>query len=230
MSRVERVKKHFDGEAEKFDGIILKNVPYYDEMTDILVNHLIFKKTKNLKIIDIGCGTGNIACKIKKQFPRAKIKCVDIAEKMIKIAGKKLSSFSGIEFEIADFAKFEFSEKYDAVVSSLALHHIDSDKTKIAFYEKIYRALKKGGIFINADIVLSSSPFFQQENMKNWERFLLKSYNIRHVRKMWLARYKDEDRPASLLLQLEWLRKIGFKDVDVFWKYYNFSVYGGRKR
>ncbi len=29
--------------------------------------------------------------------------------------------------------------------------------------------------------------------------------------------------------QLAWLAEIGFTDVDVVWKYYNFAVYGGRK-
>jgi tRNA (cmo5U34)-methyltransferase len=28
---------------------------------------------------------------------------------------------------------------------------------------------------------------------------------------------------------LKWLKKVGFKDVDVIWKYYNFGVYGGIK-
>lgn len=40
---------------------------------------------------------------------------------------------------------------------------------------------------------------------------------------------EEEDRPAKLIEQLNWLAEIGFTDVDVIWKYYNFAVYGGLK-
>jgi len=46
---------------------------------------------------------------------------------------------------------------------------------------------------------------------------------------MWMPRYEAEDRPAPLVDQLTWLTTIGFRDVDVVWKYYNFAVYGGRR-
>jgi hypothetical protein len=34
---------------------------------------------------------------------------------------------------------------------------------------------------------------------------------------------------AKLIDQLKWLAEIGFDDVDVLWKQYNFAVYGGAK-
>ncbi|MCK5707915.1 MAG: hypothetical protein KAI43_09695 [Candidatus Aureabacteria bacterium] len=40
---------------------------------------------------------------------------------------------------------------------------------------------------------------------------------------------KEEDRPAKLIDQLNWLSNIGFSDVDVILKYYNFAVFGGRR-
>ena len=46
----------------------------------------------------------------------------------------------------------------------------------------------------------------------------------------WIPKYLAEDRPAKLVDQLEWLKGIGFADVDVIWKRYNFAVYGGTKR
>jgi tRNA (cmo5U34)-methyltransferase len=46
----------------------------------------------------------------------------------------------------------------------------------------------------------------------------------------WIPKYETEDHPAKLTDQLRWLTEIGFTDVDVIWKYYNFAVYGGAKR
>lgn len=45
----------------------------------------------------------------------------------------------------------------------------------------------------------------------------------------WLVKYRNEDKPARLLDQIKWLEEIGFSDVDILWKYYNFAVYGGLK-
>jgi tRNA (cmo5U34)-methyltransferase len=45
----------------------------------------------------------------------------------------------------------------------------------------------------------------------------------------WIPKYEAEDRPARLTDQLAWLAEIGFADIDVIWKRYNFAVYGGRK-
>jgi tRNA (cmo5U34)-methyltransferase len=46
----------------------------------------------------------------------------------------------------------------------------------------------------------------------------------------WIPKYHAEDRPAKLVDQLSWLVAVGFVDVDVLWKHYNFAVYGGVKR
>jgi tRNA (cmo5U34)-methyltransferase len=45
----------------------------------------------------------------------------------------------------------------------------------------------------------------------------------------WLVKYKNEDNPAKIIDQIFWLKKIGLKQIDVIWKYYNFAVYGGKK-
>jgi tRNA (cmo5U34)-methyltransferase len=44
-----------------------------------------------------------------------------------------------------------------------------------------------------------------------------------------MVNYREEDRPARFVDQLNRLRDIGFNGVDVIWKYYNFAVYGGVK-
>jgi tRNA (cmo5U34)-methyltransferase len=49
------------------------------------------------------------------------------------------------------------------------------------------------------------------------------------IEEKWIPNYEDDDRPAKLMDQLAWLAEIGFSEVDVVWKYYNFAVYGGRK-
>lgn len=54
--------------------------------------------------------------------------------------------------------------------------------------------------------------------------------SVDEIENKWMVNYKTEDRPTSLMNHVNWLRDVGFDDVDVVWKYYNFAVYGGRKK
>jgi tRNA (cmo5U34)-methyltransferase len=103
-----------------------------------------------------------------------------------------------------------------------------TDQDKINFYNKIYQALNPNGIFLNADVVLASNSHLQDQYMQKWIDYLTRSCTKEEIDKC-LANYKKEDSPATLMNHIKWLEKIGFQDVDIIWKYYNFAVYGGRK-
>ena len=75
---------------------------------------------------------------------------IDITENMLDIL--KTREFSNnIEMICEDFFKVDFGqEKFDAVISSAALHHFSKEEKEI-LYKKIYDSLKDGGQFINSD-------------------------------------------------------------------------------
>jgi tRNA (cmo5U34)-methyltransferase len=227
MDRIETVKNHFEEEAKEFDKTILKLIPYYNEMIDALVLSIPFEKYKQIKIIDLGCGTGTIAHKLKTAFPNSEISCLDIAENMIKMAQIKLGE--NINYYINDFYEFNFDKKYDVIISSLALHHLENDEDKKMFYRKIYNALADNGVFYNADVVLGSNKHLQDLYIAKWKTFMEKNVSIDEIENKWIVKYKSEDRPTSLVNHINWLKDIGFKNIDVVWKYYNYCVYGGYK-
>ncbi len=226
---MDQVKNHFEAEAKHFDETILKIIPYYDQMINALVDSIPFEKDSEIRVIDLGCGTGTVAGKISEKFRNSKIYCLDIAPNMIDIARQKLSDHKDIEFITGDFSTISFESKFDVVVSSLALHHLENDQTKKDFYKKVYDVLTDKGMFVNADIVLASSEYIQIINMIRWIDYMNKNVTCEEIFSNWIPKYKAEDRPAKLMDQLKWMEDIGFKSVDVYWKYYNFSVYGATK-
>jgi len=226
---MEAVKKHFEDEAKEFDKIIIRLIPYYFEMLDGMVRAIPFAKSSAINVIDLGCGTGTISKKIKEYFPQATITCLDLAEKMIEMSKHKLANFSDMRYQTGDFRNYEFDDTYDVVVSSLALHHLVTDEDKINFYGKIYRSLRPNGVFFNADIILGSSEHLQKIYMGKWKSFMKKCVSEEEIDDKWLPQYREEDRPAKLMDQIGWLKELGFSEIDIIWKYYNFAVYGGRK-
>ncbi len=229
MNKSDKVKAHFEEEAAEFDELILKLIPHYEEMIDALINSIPFNKNDSIKVMDLGCGTGTITKSLKDKFSNANVKCLDLAENMLEMAKIKLNDYDNINYVTGDFYHFNFTEKYDVIVSSLALHHLVSDEDKIGFYSKIYEALTPGGVFFNADVVLGSNDYLQELYINKWKEFMNKNVDMQEIEEKWVPAAEAEDHPSKLVDQLNWLNDTGFKDIDIIWKYYGGAVYGGYK-
>jgi tRNA (cmo5U34)-methyltransferase len=227
-SRMAHVKHHFNTEASVFDDRVSKIVPYYLEMLSALVHSLPFPSTKTIRVLDLGCGTGTVSYLIHESFPHAIIHCVDIAPHMLTEAERKLRHVPHVTFEQADLQKYFPQQKYDAVVTSLALHHLETNADKAKMHRKVFQALKRGGVFASADITLSIRPHLQKYYLQKWADFIRKSFTPADIEKNH-ERYKREDRPSILWNELKTLERIGFRYTEILWKYYNFVTYAAYK-
>lgn len=227
--RIGKIKKDFSKRAAIYDDYIVKVVPHHKEMLDALINSMPFAAKEPIKIIEFGCGTGMVTRGIKKRYPNAHLKCIDMSSEMLDIARDKLKAFSNIKYELADFTKYQFKEKYDVIVSFLSLMYLGSDESRKSIFKKSYNALKPGGIFIAGEVNISDNGYFQGIHMKKWIEHMQKSYSNDFINKEVLIKAKKHGRLAVLLEEIQWLKNIGFCHIEVFWKYYNFSVYGAIK-
>ena len=65
--------------------------------------------------------------------------------------------------------------------------------------------------------------------MEKWREYIRLQVSAEEIEQKWIPQHYDEDYPANLMSQLNWLQEMGFVEVDIVWKYYNFAVYGGCK-
>ena len=65
--------------------------------------------------------------------------------------------------------------------------------------------------------------------MRKWREFLCKFHSEKEIENDILHYHYEEDSPARLTDHLKWLESVGFKNIDIIWKYYNIMVYGGYK-
>lgn len=96
------------------------------------------------KILEIGCGTGNYTYFLKERFKDAELKVIDISEKMIEVASKKLNC-KGIEFVVADAEKIQLDEDFDLITSNACFQWFEYLGDTVMKYSG---ALKKNGIIL----------------------------------------------------------------------------------
>ncbi|MBE6494705.1 MAG: methyltransferase domain-containing protein [Methanosphaera stadtmanae] len=221
------LKQHFDKVAENYDKEIYKTFPRYDEMIEALVN-AIPTDMDSPKVLDLGCGTGNITKKVLEVFPNAKVTCLDISDKMIEISKEKLSGYD-IEYVLGDFTIIDIIDNYDVIISSLALHHIKTDEEKLEMYKYIFNALNDGGVFYNADVVKSDSPYNTELNERKYIEYMQSKNATNKEIEDFKNRRNDNDSPITLFKHFNLLEEVGFSHIDVIWKYYGNAVFGATK-
>lgn len=104
-------------------------------------------------ILEIGTGTGAFARTVSPLC--ASVTALDAAQAMLDVAQEEAQALNrtNIEFLNAGFLTYNFpNEEYDAVVTSLALHHLP-DVWKAEALANIFRTLKPGGIFLLVDVM-----------------------------------------------------------------------------
>jgi len=106
-------------------------------------------------IIDVGCGTGLLAHRIKNIDKRYKITLVDQSIGMLNESRTLLSKFSNIKFIKANFENLSeiASNSIDIYITSFALHHIQDDLKKKAL-DEAYRVLSSTGTILIVDEII----------------------------------------------------------------------------
>lgn len=227
--RMAEIRSNFSRSSGEYDRWIRKVIPRYDEMLDVLVSCVQCPEGRRLRVIDIGCGTGTLSAKLLASHPAVELTCLDMTVDMLDMARERLKGHECVRYLVHNLYDFEYDGPYDLIISSLALHHMVTDEDKRDQYDRIFRALAPGGSFFNADVVLASDDSMQELYMEKWAEFMYNGLPREEVEGSVLPRYYKEDSPARLTDHLGWMRETGFIGVDVIWKYYNLTVYGGRK-
>ncbi len=241
-STVSPAREIFPGEVfvntADFDSGIRRLLPKYDEMLDVLVGCIA---SSNQRILELGCGTGELSLKVLECYPYAEIVAVDYSPRMLDFARAKIgaagyeSRWTGIELDFGEWANNPnfsgWGDKFNACISSLAIHHLE-DEMKLKLFQRIRESLNAGGCFWNADPVLAESAAIKdiyQAAREDWA--LSQGETLAQVRASVGTSvsygYSNPDRLATLEAQLEMLTKAGFETVAVPWKYYGMAVFGG---
>ena len=197
------------------------------------------------RILDLGCGDGIMGRYLLNVYPNASGLFIDNSDPMIEAARASLRKTPNVTVSKADFSLPNWTTiaeehtahaPFDIVISGFAIHHLTNAR-KQELYGEIFALLGARGLFLNLEHVSSSTPagtdLFDAFLIDHLHRFQQLSDPC-VSREMTADSYTNrQDRHDNILAPMEeqcrWLRRIGFTDVDCFFKAFELAIIGGRR-
>ncbi len=215
-----------------------------------LLSFLPFESTDNIRLLDLGTGTGALSLEILNRYPNVSLTCLDFSEAMLSHARERLEKFKGnVTFVQSNLQNSGWSKAvdgtFDAVISSFVTHTIP-DKIK-TLYQEIFGLVNLEGCFLSCDIF--PPPGTVLERIYHRSRLIERQYGIKMktgVEKTipeveqqlnerhegYKAFFKGNNRILSIgsptvVNHLEWLKEAGFDEVDCLEKHTRNAIIGG---
>jgi len=208
------VRKHLRLDIDAYDATIRRFIPAYEEMLGIAV-HAVASETP-AHVLDLGAGTGALAAAVLDRTDETLVELIDIDNEMLTRARIRLADFG----DRPRFAVRSFEEalpRCDAVMASLALHHVPTLDAKGELFARIFDALSPGGLFVNADVTMPTEDPARGSAYDAWADHLVAGGCRRSDAFAHFEAWSAEDTYFPLADELDALGEAGF-DASCVWQ------------
>jgi tRNA threonylcarbamoyl adenosine modification protein (Sua5/YciO/YrdC/YwlC family) len=185
-----------------YAATVRAEIPGYDEFQELIARTAATGWSGG-RVLELGTGTGETAQRLLDRLEHAQLLSVDESPEMLAAAAAALPAdrVQLIQSRLQDPLP---EGPFELVVSALAIHHLD-DHQKPELFLRIRAALRSGGRFVLADVVVPGDPAGAR-----------------------IPLTPGYDKPSSLDDQLRWLRDAGFGPVEVVWRQHDLAIVAAR--
>ena len=228
---VEQIRERFDTDVERFSTLETGQSSTIDAplVLDLITGIAAAVTPGAQAVLDVGCGAGNYTLKLLERLPGLHATLIDLSEPMLERARERVlaAGAAGVACLQGDVRELDLgAEQFDVILAAAVLHHLRTEDEWRSVFTKLRRSLRPGGSFWISDLVRHRDPAVQAEMWRRYGEYLvgLKGEEYRdHV----FAYVEFEDTPQTLGFQLDMLREVGFREVEVLHKNGCFSAFGG---
>lgn len=223
----QNVATFFNQVVSEYDELIHAAIPRYSELLWAMF-HYLPAGFQPARILELGCGTGNLTQLIAKRWPTSHITAVDISKNMLEETEKRLqhpqltlveSSFEALSFP---------ADSFDLVMASFSIHHLQ-DAHKKALIEQMTNWLTGGGFFVMADVLTPASEDLVQANLVELERVSRASGALDAHLEEWRVHRQTLDHYTDLYSMSTWLTQAGMQEPALLYAYLFNSVIQSQK-
>lgn len=142
---------------------LMKDAPY-DEWVEFVKRITQKYKINDASLLDIGCGTGELAIRLKKEgfHPTG----IDLSEEMLEVAMNKTASEQlDIPYFLQDMKELNDLGEYDmAVIFCDSLNYLAEEQEVIQTFRNVYKQVKHKGLFLfDVHSTLKMSTLFKDQ-------------------------------------------------------------------
>ena len=137
---------------------------------------LLPEKIDRMKLLDLGCGTGDLLFELKKAGKACEYTGIDLSKSMLKVARINNPEYKFICADVTEFSK-KVSIKFDLIISIMVFCVLDTKEKLVSAFKEISSVLTKEG---KAFIVVPhpiSDPYIQSMSVSDYLNDG-KSYNV----------------------------------------------------
>lgn len=205
---MEEMEEFFNNRADTYEDHMRETVELFEKYYNSISNPIV-KTDEQIKILDLGCGTGLEFEGIFSKAPNCQLTGIDMSEDMMaKLKKKYEHKLDNIKLKKGSYLIIPFEKKnYDYVVSSMTMHHF-VPAVKLELYKKIRESLKKGGKYIEGDYMVT---------IEKEKEYLDRYYAITNSLNETEKSLYHIDIPFAIETQKELLKKAGFKKIEIIW-------------
>jgi tRNA (cmo5U34)-methyltransferase len=232
-STTTEIRERFDNDVERFSDLDTGQLSTIDAKISL---ELITEAAKRItpsaeNLLDIGCGAGNYTLMMLSKLPNLNCTLVDLSKPMLDRARERVAKETNRNVETlqGDIREVELKESnFDIVLAGAVLHHLRDDQDWERIFKKMFGLLKPGGCLMISDLITQDiAPLSDY----TWERYgvYLEALGGSEYRAKVLDYIAKDDSPRSMNYQLDLMKKVGFRSVEILHKNMCFGAFGGIK-
>ena len=212
----------FSAHAPDYDATRRAIVPCWDAFYGTAVELLSLRGGPVERVLDIGAGTGFMSEAVLGANPSAQLVLLDGSAEMLAQASERLPRAEIVQGDMREGLP---DGPFDAVVSSLAIHHLEHDE-QARLYEAAAERLRPGGVFVNAEHILERTPWLEQTGRARW-RAAAAAAGASEAELDASDGRMELNRCATVQQCLGWLEAAGLQDCECFFQQFYFAVLAG---
>ncbi|WP_310600632.1 class I SAM-dependent methyltransferase [Desulfobulbus sp.] len=231
-STLAEIEQRFDHDVDRFSNLDTGQVATIDAplAMELITAAALAATPVVTRILDIGCGAGNNTIKLLRCHGGS-FDCdlndlsmpmlIRAQQRVGRETSGRVNIFQG-DFRTAPFA----GEGYDIILAAAVLHHLRDEQDWLAAFARIHSLLRPKGSFWVTDLVSHEIEPVQRLMWRRYGDYLEATGGEAYREKV--VRYIDrEDSPRPITFQLDLMRRVGFRSVDLLHKNSCFAAFGG---
>jgi len=228
--------------ADRYSRVADMLVPNRREILSIIARVATLFAPEPPRVLDLGCGYGDVTAAVLERVPQACVCMVDFSEEMIH---RGVGRFQGNkDIQILSHNLNEGlpeqlrPQEFDAVVSCFALHHVEFER-RVPLYAQVREVLRPSGVFVNGDRFREHSPSLHTWVFDGWVTWMQQQIQGKMGKERTFEEVKahqvasDErlgDKPGTIWATQHDLQQVGFTYVDCLFKAHQLAVIAATNR